>query len=290
MTSVYQIITEQILNALEKGTVPWRKPWSVAGSGVPQRLGGAPYRGLNALLLWMTAYGSPYFVTFNQVSKAGGKVRKGEKGHLITAMFPQTKTLTNEQGEEQEVTTGFKVRYYKVWNLEQLEHLGSLKVPATGTREFTPVQEAEAIIAAWADKPTIQHQYQRAFYRPADDLINMPARDSFISDAEYYCTLFHEFIHATESRVGRTEYDPANRKLSYAFEELVAEIGASILMSQVGLFRETIDNSAAYIAGWKAALKGDSYLIIRAASEAQKGVDYILGKGQAVEQVEEASV
>jgi len=66
----------------------------------------------------------------------------------------------------------------------------------------------------------------------------------------------------------------ANRE-AYAFEELVAEIGACFLGAQIGVAPE-FDQSAAYVEGWLKALKEDKRAIFRAASEAQKAADFVL--------------
>ncbi len=77
--SVYEIVTERILEKLEQGTVPWHKPW--AGGGCPQNLvSGKEYRGVNVWLLGSQDFSSPFWVTFKQAKQLGGSVRKGEHG------------------------------------------------------------------------------------------------------------------------------------------------------------------------------------------------------------------
>ncbi|MEM5469901.1 MAG: zincin-like metallopeptidase domain-containing protein, partial [Sulfitobacter sp.] len=66
----------------------------------------------------------------------------------------------------------------------------------------------------------------------------------------------------------------ANRE-AYAFEELVAEIGACFLGVQIGVAPE-FGQSAAYVEGWLTALKEDKRAIFRAASDAQKAADFVL--------------
>ena len=54
MSKVYGIVTDQIIEALERGTVPWRQPWS-GGSAIPRNaVSKKPYRGVNPFLLAMT--------------------------------------------------------------------------------------------------------------------------------------------------------------------------------------------------------------------------------------------
>ena len=103
----------------------------------------------------------------------------------------------------------------------------------------------------------------------------MPPIATFHNAAGYYGTLAHETIHWTgsEKRLERIKKF-ANRE-AYAFEELVAEIGACFLGAQIGVAPE-FGQSAAYVEGWLKALKEDKRAIFRAASEAQKAADFVL--------------
>lgn len=293
MTTVYDIVTEQILKALDNGEVVWRKQWSTAGSGLPRRLGSSKtYSAMNCLLLMLfNPYGSPYYVTFKQAKAAGAKIRKDEKSHIVTALFPRKQE--NEVGEE--YVDWFRYRYYRVFNVEQLENLGSLKVPALETREFSPIQTAENLLAGMSEKPVIISEgIQAAFYRPSQDIINMPLKETFSSDAAYYSVLFHEMIHWTgaASRLERLDAETAESDISnpYAFEELVAEIGAAMLLAHCEINDAPArENTVAYLNGWRKKLGEDKTFIIRAAAAAQKAVNFILGNtAAAVQEDDEA--
>lgn len=81
----------------------------------------------------------------------------------------------------------------------------------------------------------------------------MPKRETFDAEPEYYSTLFHELTHATghESRLGRLQESVHGfGSVTYAKEELVAEMGASFLSGVAGIVNRTVDNSAAYINSW----------------------------------------
>jgi antirestriction protein ArdC len=104
--------------------------------------------------------------------------------------------------------------------------------------------------------------------------------DTFNGAAEYHSTLFHELAHSTghSNQLNRKSLDtpaPFGSPI-YSREELVAEFGAAFLCAQAGI-DNTLENSAAYIAGWRKALKADNRLVISAASQGQKAADYILG-------------
>ena len=87
----------------------------------------------------------------------------------------------------------------------------------------------------------------------------------------------HELTHWTGATKRLDRLGRFNNRKAYAFEELVAEIGNRMLCAQIGVEPE-FDQSAAYVEGWLEAMKEDSRAIFRAASEAQKAVDYIMAR------------
>jgi antirestriction protein ArdC len=235
MTSkVYEIVTDKIIAALESGTPAWRKPWT---AGIPRNaITNRPYSGINALLLGMTEYTDPRWLTFKQCSAKGGKVRKGEKSTLVIFWKQNTITQETDTGEITEKQVPL-LRYYLVFNAEQCD---GLDLPALETRKLDMVAEAEAIVANMPNPPSISHDGgDRAYYTPARDSIHLPARSSFTSTGELYSTLFHELTHSTghQSRLNRqtlTEVVPFGSE-TYSKEELVAEFGAAFLCAHAGI-------------------------------------------------------
>lgn len=265
MNKIYQIVTERILNKLKEGVVPWRKPWDAhpAVNWVSQKA----YQGVNTLLLEPGEY-----ATFNQVSKAGGKVMKGSKSHLV--VFWKMLEIENEEGEEETIPY---LRYYNVFEINtQCQGLVS-KRPKR--QDHHPITEAEKIVKEYEDPPTLQHAPGRAFYRPSEDMVSLPEPSDFHSTFNYYSTLFHELIHSTGHSKRLNREAVARDQICfgdhlYSKEELVAEIGAAMLCGVCGM-DNTIDNSAAYINTWAEKLSEDPKLIVHAASKAQKAADYI---------------
>lgn len=143
------------------------------------------------------------------------------------------------------------------------------------------VIKAEAIVAGMPQRPAIRHGMRKAFYTVHDDTISLPELKVFESSADYYAALFHELIHATghETRLNRTSIIEGNGYGSdpYCKEELIAELGAAFLCGHAGIIDRTIDNSASYIQGWLSKLKADKTLVVQAAAQAEKAVDFILG-------------
>ncbi len=274
--SVYEIITNQILAELERGEVPWHKPWH---SLPPVNLiSKKPYRGINVFLLGFAGYGSQFWLTFNQAKQLGGNVRKGEHGTKIIFWRCKTRETESADGEIEERKSAF-LRYYTVFNLEQTEGLSAL---LTLPPAF-PIESAEEIVKAMPNLPAFE-QDSRAAYIPSRDTVTMPSRTAFQSQAEYYATLFHELTHSTGhgKRLGREGIEKIQPFGSedYSKEELVAEMGSAMLCGVAGIEKATIGNSAAYLRGWINRLKADSRLVIAAARAAQEAADYIRGESE----------
>jgi antirestriction protein ArdC len=151
------------------------------------------------------------------------------------------------------------------------------------SRIVNPIAECERIVDGMPNPPAMQ-QDGRAWYRPSTDAVGMPARNTFDSAEAYYSTLFHELTHSTghSSRIGRDGIEKLNTfgSESYSKEELVAEMGAAMLVGVAGIERNTLASSAAYLKSWVDVLKADSRMVVFAASQAQKAADYILGRIQ----------
>ncbi|MGN7457421.1 ArdC family protein [Paenibacillus pasadenensis] len=268
---IYQLVTERILVLLERGVVPWEKPWR-SGRAVNWKTQ-KPYRGINTILLEPGEY-----ATFKQVREAGGSVKKGEKGWPIVFW-----TFLEREREEQEPEKIPFLRHYTVFEINrQCEGLRSKRGHSEeGLEPFCPLETAEQVVSGYEGGPRIKHAPGRAFYRPSADFISVPKPEDFFSAEKYYSTLFHEMVHSTghENRLNRPGI--VNSDLfggeSYSKEELVAELGAAMLSGVAGIESSTIENSAAYIAGWMRAIKDDAKLIVQAAGLAQKAADHILG-------------
>src|SRR5215472_16449079 len=258
--TVYEIITSQILAELEKGEIPWRKPWCTLPPA--NLITKKPYRGINVFLLAVRGYGSPYWLTFNQTRQLGGNVRKGEHGSKIVFWKSFTHETETDDGEMEERQSAV-LRYYTVFNLEQTEGLKALL-----TLPFAaPIESAESIVNAMQNPPAFEQDAQAA-YISSRDVITMPSRSAFHSQAEYYSTLFHELTHSTghAKRLAREGFDNPQRfgSDSYSREELIAEMGSAMLCGVAGIEQRTLANSAAYLKTWIRRLKADSRLVISA--------------------------
>jgi antirestriction protein ArdC len=271
--TVYDIITNQIIDQLQAGVAPWRKPWACAAAGAPANfVTKRPYSGINTLLLGMSAYASPYWLTYKQAAALGGNVRKGEKGTAIVFW-----KIGERQTADGDTEKSFVLRYYTVFNIAQCDNLPDA-APVDAPREVQGIPAAEAIWQGYRDRPTLSTAGTAAFYNPAADSITLPAPASFTTDENFWATLFHEAAHSTghSSRLDRLK--PATfGSETYGKEELVAELAAAFLCADAGIVN-TLPQSASYLQGWITALKGDSRLLITAAAAAQRAAHYITGK------------
>jgi len=278
---VFEIVTNRIIDQLEQGVIPWRKPWK--NSRPPcNLLSGKPYRGINALVCFLTTFkegfSSPFWLTFKQAKRLGGSVKKGEKGTPIV-FWKWINGTDKDTGREKTFPC---VRYYTAFNLDQCENIPESKIPQDKGLDFKPIEQAEKLVSEWLGKPEIRHSGNMACYSPALDFINLPDPNRFKSVEGYYSTLFHELTHSTghPNRLGRFEQNAVNGfgSDSYSKEELIAEIGAALLCMQCGIDSADLhQNQAAYVQNWLRALKDDRRLLVNAGQAAQKAVDLING-------------
>lgn len=276
--NVYEVITERILEQLEAGVVPWRRPWEQVES--KNIATGKKYRGINAITL-----PGGFFGTFAQVKALGGHVKKGVHGFpVVFFSFPEGKKGEEESEKEESEKDGRTapiIRYYRVFRLEDCVGIDLTPFQADEGKPVS-IETAETIVQEMPNRPTIiEKSSGEAYYCPSTDTVQIPDRNQFSRIEEFYSTLFHELSHSTghENRLCRktltelASFGSAN----YGKEELVAEFGASFLCGAARIDNTTVENSASYIAGWKKVIKADSKLVLQAAGMGQKAADYILG-------------
>jgi len=279
---VEEIITERIVGLLERGTIPWQRPWS--GGECPMNVvTKRRYRGVNSFVLACSDYSSPYWATYKQINALGGNVKKGEKGHPVVFWKWFIKKERDENGEEKEKKIPM-LRYYTVFNVEQTINIDKKKIPALPEmhNEEEKIDICENIVKAMPKRPAIESKEQKAYYSPLADTVNMPKFESFVGAKEYYATLFHELTHSTghEKRLNRKGVMGVVMFGSedYSKEELIAEMGAAFLCGHCQIENKTIENNAAYIKSWLGVLKEDKKMVITAAAQAQKAFDFIVGE------------
>jgi antirestriction protein ArdC len=280
---IYAMVTDKIINLLENGVVPWRRPWTSAG--MPRNLvSKKPYRGVNVFLLSASKYISPFWLTMRQANELGGHIRKGEESTAVIFWKVDDPKQHGEDLDTEQNRRRFVLRYYRLFNLEQCELPQSVldKLPKMETHQHDPIEAVEKIIAGMPNPPEIVRGGSKAYYSPLTDRITLPPRELFISAEEEACTTLHECSHATGSskRLNREsiiEAAPFGSPI-YSLEELVAELSAAFLCAEAGISNAVIANQAAYLAGWLKALSDNRGLLIHAAAQAQRAADFILNR------------
>jgi antirestriction protein ArdC len=272
---VYEQITERIVAMLEKGEIPWKKTWKTRSAWPCNLVSKRPYQGINVFLLHAMSYESPFWLTYRQAQELGGNVRKGEKACPV--IFCKRFEVENEKtGEVEKVPV---LRFYHVFNSSQCENLKN--VPTMPEAPASEPTRPEEIVAQMPTRPEIKHGRRAAFYSPTEDIIGMPDKARFDTEAAYFSTLYHEMIHSTGARHRLNRPGVAENSGfgtdPYSKEELIAEMGAAYLCSQAGIVDSTMENSASYIQGWLKKMQEDKKLIVQAASQAQKAANFILG-------------
>ena len=277
--TAYETITKTILDSLEKGVVPWRKPWSGAPKNMVSK---KEYKGINCVTTGMA--GGVWFCTYKQASELGGSVRRGSRG--IPVVFFSFPRREEEEREEEEEKDGKAChwpvyRVYHVFRISDIDGIDREKFP-DDEKPHQPIVEAENIVAGMPNRPDIRSEGGAAYYRPFYDDVTVPPMGLFDSPEGYYSTLFHELSHATghEKRLGRPGIvdHVSFAGHEYGKEELVAEFSASFLCGEAGLDQKTVGNSASYIDSWKRVIKADLRMVLQAAGQARRAADYILGR------------
>lgn len=275
---IYETITDRICAELEKGQIPWNKPWFGKADGAISGSTGRPYSLLNQMLLMKAGQ----WFTYNQANALGAQVRKGEKSSIVVFWKQLPITETNEKGEEIKKTIPM-LKYFHVFHESQIDGLPE-QDQRPSIEHIDPHAEAEAIVNDYVARSGLKlnrdEVSSEAFYRPSCDSVTVPRMDQFASQSEYYSTLFHELVHSTghKSRLNRLTSTAHFGNEEYSKEELVAEIGAAALNNHCGIETDaSFRNSAAYIQSWLKALKDDKRLLVSASSRAEKAYNLILG-------------
>lgn len=279
--SVYELVTDRIIEQLEQGVIPWQKPWTGVRSGAYNRISKKSYSLLNQMLLQHKGE----YATFKQWQDLGGHVRKGEKSEIVC--FWKIQPVEEEQEDGTKAVKQIPLlRYYNVFHISQVD--GVEPLPEEELNDIEPIEKADNVLLHYwtRENITVEHMAgNRAYYSPTLDMIHLPLFEQFTSATEYYSTAFHESVHSTmkESRCNRAE-DRKGKLVAfgsdeYSKEELVAEIGSATILNIIGVETEnSFNNSTAYIQNWLSVLRDDVKFIVSASSKAEKAVKFILGE------------
>jgi len=268
-----EALVDSLIGSLDTVTGTWKPCWTGGGSIPTNASTGNSYRGVNVLLLWASQieheYPTARWATYKQWSAIGGQVRKGERG---TSGVKWVEVAKSEAVDGVKSKGGLIPVGFTVFNAAQQD--GWEATPATPIE----VTEAETRFVAAIANLSFKYAVDRPCYRPATDTVCWPDRENFHSSEGFVGTVAHELAHWSghESRLKR---DLTGRfgSDSYAAEELVAEISASLTAATFN-FGELPqrDDHARYIKHWAAVLKADPSLLLTAAQAAQKATTWLV--------------
>lgn len=252
----------------------------------------------------------PYYLTFNQIKDAKATLMEASKARRVIyytmiynfdngtlkfkttdkakfTEFVKSHGLTKEDLKEHLI----KIPVIKYYNVYRADHCTGLKFASDKIKgkKVNPISQAQSIIDGYKNPPTYTFVGDKAYYQPSTDTLNMPKIEAFKSETGYYSTFFHEMTHSTghSKRLDRgndTRVRDGSKKdkTDYAFEELVAELGAVFLCAESGILFHTRENSAKYLKGWNNALvselENDNRFFLKASAKAQKAVHHILDR------------
>lgn len=260
----YEIIVDKVIEGLEKGFCAWQKPWQADFHNYSTK---TVYKGINVLSViidnWIKKRFEFQFLTFNQIQKLGGKLKKGSKSvQIVKWSFIEKE----KNGKTEKVAF---CRYFNVFGASDIEGI-----------EFNQSEKVEKnlVIEDLLNKHGVKIQDSSAAYITLqnDNTLFLPPQETFKDTCHYHKTLFHELGHLIGLKIGHIK-DNSHERDIYAKEELTAELFANILASELNISVETaFDNSIAYLCGWSKKLKADKKVLISALSMAQKRIAFVL--------------
>lgn len=278
--SVYEIVTERVIEQMKSGNIMWRKSWK--GNAPCNYVSGHKYTGINFMLLNSVGT-TPYWLTENNIKKVGGDFKPGEKEKpqiIVFWNFVEKEVENKRTGKIENKKIPF-LRYFRVYNQDQCIDIPEKKIIALTKHD--PIEKCEEVIAKTGAKITY-YSGDKAYYSPSNDDIWVPDKKYFDKINNFYSVSFHELTHWTGAKqrldregIVRETFDETDPKNAYSFEELVAEFGAAFLCAEMGVDNDfTVENSAAYISNWVGKLEENQKWLVRAAGRAQKAADFIL--------------
>ncbi len=275
-----QEFADRIVAELERGVKPWVRPWDPEKTGGPQApfnpTTGKRYHGINVLILGMDMRafqsGDPRWMTYQQAIESDWQVRKGEKA--TTIFFAKPYEVDDDDAENGRKTVRV-LKHYSVFHASQIEGVPAYKPPGIDEAPWTQPEAAAAILKN--SGAVIRTGGDRAFYSPVTDHIQLPPEISFRGPPEYAATALHELGHWT-GHPTRLNRDMQGRfgSSAYAMEELRAELASSFIANELGIPTD-IPQHASYVSNWIKPLKDDKREIFRAAADAQRIADMLLG-------------
>ena len=273
---VYKEVTRRIVLRLSEGDIPWRKPWNAPfKEDIINYKTRKPYNGINRFILSQPGE----YLTFNQCREKGGNIVKGAKGNLIVKygfFVPKEHKAKAEQlKKEGKDISHLEIPYLRhdwVFHISQTEGIPTLCCQTEPTSSAqNPTDIADYVISDFCSRKETKlniEQVDFCMYDPATDTVTLPQKSQFRTEEEWYNSVFIELIR---SEVIKARKSDDTSRVNLVKEELIVEIGASMVLNAVGLTRqEAADNTQSKVQEWIKEMNRDTRLIVSASSQAEK--------------------
>jgi len=267
----YQKINEQFIKYLNSDKFKNEKSFNCANI-IPLRENLKPYTGVNMFILWMQDKPNPVWMGPKTALKHGINIKGAS---CVKILIPK---VVKDHETDESMCVGFFTG--NVLNLSDCTNIPEKYAKLQNTT-FKNEEKRHAELDAFFAAQNIEFVIGNGTpcYMLNKDCIRMPDYSEFKSARSYYSIKAHEYIHATghDTRLKRTMVGNKNTK-SYAFEELIAEIGSAFVTAHFGLDSKVKDDNIAYVNHWIGFLKKDEKFIIEASRKAQNAFEYMLHK------------
>jgi antirestriction protein ArdC len=286
---VRMALVASVIEAIQSDPLHWSKSWTLSHDGLPHNgATGKRYRGGNVFWFMMAAemagYDSQAWGTVKQWNSVGCRVRKGQHPTLglFWKVWVKTETVMTPAGPEQVEKRLPMLRTFRVFNFAQVDIIDQDKFDR---RSKVQTERPEVIEYPGEDILTAVPATLRKgspSFSPSEDVVRMPAVADF-DDPEHYATTFaHELTHWTghKSRLDRIKFERWGDE-SYAFEELVAELGAVMFAGHIGIDHVTRTDHVAYLQHWVKVLAEDPQALWTAATKASEAFEMLVGYSEA---------
>jgi antirestriction protein ArdC len=217
-----------------------------------------------------------YLDDLQKATELDAHIRTGEKGSLVVYADSITRKETDEKtGDEIDREVPF-LKGYTVFNVEQIDgprklitrkpHLTWTQLPASNTWKSSsqPWEQLSdtAEIARFTASPPMRSRCRHSRVSRRRTVITQ----SLPTNAP---------IGGNKTRLDRDFGGHRFGSEGYAVEELVAELGAAFLCSDLELALEPREHHASYIATWLKVLAADRRAVFTAAAHAQRAAEFI---------------
>lgn len=285
-------ITEGIIRDMESHdmTQPFVPKWI---TNLHMNVDGYQYTGWNQFHLnYKYGYSTPIWGTYNQWNKIGLHPAPRSGRPLWQPMT--FKTEDKKTGEEKIIQRFKAVAIHSIDDVsgdsKVIEDLkDSLLNRINTATEYARVDSIDKQVSRLNAK--ITHGSNRACYIPITDEIMMPKHTAFKKTESYYSTLFHEITHWSghKTRCNRT-LSGSFASNDYAFEELIAELGASFHMAKYGMLHTTRQDHVHYLKSWAKALRDKPDALRSACKYASQSFFYIRDVTNKIDSIEQVAV